>query len=162
MASPHNTHGATCSSQHTTNTHIFPRRRVLPYRRKRRVFSLSLAALPSDLGKGEDMLSPSCPRRPAGQNVGLPWSRSCCVGVPTRTSSMSSALRARLRTESESHAPRLLLRPSVSKQQHPERARKAWHRKIRRQRRENGNYQVHVRPYHPSLISGEFSGLVRF
>ena len=124
MASPHNTHGATCSSQHTTNTHIFPRRRVVPYRRKRRVFSLSLAALPSDLGKGEDMLSPSCPRRPAGQNVGLPWSQRVAWESPRgrracrRLFGRVSGPRAR--AVSSSFARRL----SVSKQQHRGRARR--------------------------------------
>ena len=162
MASPHNTHGATCSSQHTTNTHIFPRRRVLPYRRKRRVFSLSLAALPSDLGKGEDMLSPSCPRRPAGQNVGLPWSQRVAWESPRgRRASRRLFGRAsgpRARAVSSSFARR----PSVSKQQHRGRARKAWHRKIRRQRRENGNYQATSGHITHAFISGEFSGLVRF
>ena len=69
MASPHNTHGAVCSHQVPGKHSHLPRRRVVPYRRERRVFRLSLAALPSDLGKREDILSPSCPRRPTGQDV---------------------------------------------------------------------------------------------
>ena len=115
----HTTHRARPAvTQYLGNTHIPPRRRVMPYRRNSRVFSLSLAALPSDLGKGEDMLSPSCPRRPAGQNVGLPWSQRVAWESPRgrracrRLFGRASGPRARAVSSSFAR------RPSVSKQQH--------------------------------------------
>ena len=113
VASPHNTQRAACSHPVPGKHSHPPRRRVVPYRGERRVFRLSLAALPSELGKGEDILSPSCPRRTTGkdEDVGSAIVAASCVGVPTRTSSRSSTLQARLGTESESHAPRLLAGP---------------------------------------------------
>ena len=54
VASPHNTQRAAWSHPVPGNTHICPRRRVVPCREERRVFRLSLAALPSELGKGEE------------------------------------------------------------------------------------------------------------
>ena len=54
VASPHNTQRAACSHPVPGKHSHPPRRRVVPYREERRVFRLSLAALPSELGKGEE------------------------------------------------------------------------------------------------------------
>jgi hypothetical protein len=112
VASPHNTQRAAWSHPVPGNTHICPRRRVVPCREERRVFRLSLAALPSELGKGEEHTQSVLSQEDGGQTC---WLRhivaASCVRVPTRTSSRSSTLQARLGTESESHAPRLLAGP---------------------------------------------------
>ena len=78
---------------------------------KEQLSRLSLAALRLRLGRERSILSPSCPRRTTGKDVGSAIVAEPCVGVPTRTSSRSSTLQTRLGTESESHAPRLLAGP---------------------------------------------------
>ena len=140
VASPHKHRARSAVTQYLENTHICPRRRVVPYRGERRVFRLSLAALPSDLGKREDIVSPSCP---GGRRAKM---LSAIVHSLLRRSphedvehvvGSSGASRDREREQSRSSFAR---RPSISMQQHRERARKARHRKSRRQRRVNGNY----------------------
>ena len=162
VASPHNTQRAACSHPVPGNTHICPRRRVVPCREERRVFRLSLAALPSELGKGEEHTQSVLSQEDDGQRCWLRHSRRALRRSPhedvEQVVDSSDASRDRERESRSSFARR----PSISMQQHRERARKAQHRKGRRQGRVNGNYQVTPGHSSKAFISMNFSGVVRF
>ena len=122
VASPHNTQRAACSHPVPGKHSHPPRRRVVPYREERRVFRLSLAALPSELGKGEEHTQSVLSQEDDGQRCWLRHSRSVLRRSPhedvEQVVDSSDASRDRERESRSSFARR----PSISMQQHRERA----------------------------------------